>query len=1000
MKKHVQAFGVLFLILIFTSAFQAFGQNIQISGKVMDASTGQTLPGVSILVKNTTVGTTTNLNGSYSIQAKIGSNLVFSYIGYQTQTIVVGNKKVINVTLHSSAIGLNELVVVGYGVQKKKDVTGATSTLGEKNFNRGVVIAPAQMMEGRIAGVDVTQNTGQPGGASTVRIRGNSSIRSNQDPLYVVDGVPLNNTNATPSGDNVAGVTGSESQNPLNFLNPDDIASITVLKDASATAIYGSRGSNGVILITTKKGHKGKGHLTYSAYQGVSVVAKKLNLLSAADFIKAGKQYGFDLINKGANTNWQNEIFRTAYTESHNLSYSGGTDNSSYYASIGYLNQQGVIKRTGLKKFTGRFNVTKKLFNDRLNISTNLAVARTKDSRVPIGSTGGYEGDVIISTVKANPTFPVYNADGSYFQYSTTIRNPLAMINLTNDNTYTDHILGNISASYLIFKGLTFKTNIGVDHTNATRKVSENVKLSYLVNGGQASIANIGLDNELWENYLTYDKQLNKANHITVLLGQSYQKFDNTSYNLSENGFRVADIDYIDNLGYGNLNQATVGSDKQENELQSFYARVNYSFKDKYLFTGTWRADGSTKFGKNNKYGYFPSIGLAWRLTQEDFIKNLNIFDHLKLRLGWGQTGNQNIPNQISQMVLGTSADANYYFDGDPTKAPMTGTTFTQTPNPNIKWETTTQTNIGLDFGFFNGRLSGSFDYFYKSTKDVLLQLTALAPAPTATMWENVPKMRILNSGIELSLTGDIIAKKDLTWNTTFNFSTVHNEVKDLPVDMIQTGVASGSGLSNTDVQVIKSGLPIGTFWGKKFLGYAADGTSIYQKDAKGNDIRENLGSALPKFTLGFSSDLTYKKFDFSFFLHGVFGNKVYNNLANAQFNIPSLKNNANVPHRVLNTGETALNTPEFSSRFIENGSFLRLSNVSLGYNLSFKNNSWIRSLRIYVTGSNLFLITKYSGYDPEVSTNAANNGVPSLGMDYTAYPHARTVQFGVNARF
>ena len=700
---------------------------------------------------------------------------------------------------------------------------------------------------------------------------------------------------------------------------------------------------------------------------------------------------------KGANTNWQNEIFRTAYTQSHNISYSGGTDRSSYYASLGYLNQQGIVKKTGIKKLTARFNVTQKLFNDKLSISTNLAVARTVDSRVPIGETGGFEGDLLISALKSNPTFPVFNTDGTYLQYSPTYRNPVAMINLTNDHTYTDHVLGNIVTSYKIIKGLTYKLNLGIDHINATRKVSENSQLTYLGNAGQASISNIELNNVLMENYLTYDKQLNKDNHFTILLGQSYQKFDNTGYNLSVNGFHVIGVNYIDNLGYGDKDKASVGSFKSENELQSFYARLNYAYKDKYLLTATWRADGSTKFGKNNKYGYFPSVGLAWRLSQEDFIKNLNVFDNLKLRLGWGATGNQQIPNKISTLALGSPADANYYFDGTNFS---TGTTFTRTPNPNIKWETTTQLDIGLDFGFFNGRLSGSFDYFNKSTKDVLLQLTSLAPAPTATMWLNVPNLRIKNVGVEFDLTGVIIAKKDFNWNATVNFTTIHNEVKDLPVDLIETGVASGSGLSNTRVQVIKSGYPIGTFWGKKFLGYADDGTSIYKKDAAGNDVKENLGSALPTFTLGFSSTLSYKGFDFNFFIHGVFGNKVYNNTANALFNIPSLKNNNNVTKSVITTGESALNTPEFSSRFIEDGSFVRLSNATLGYRFAFKKTSWVRSLRIYVTGSNLFLITNYTGFDPEVNTNAEFDGVPSLGIDYTSYPRARTFQFGVTAQF
>ena len=893
--------------------------------------------------------------------------------------------------------GLKEVVVVGYGVQKKSDVTGATQTLTKKNFNPGVMISPAEMMQGRVSGVQVTMNSGEPGAGATVRIRGNSSIRANQNPLYVVDGVPLNNVNTTPGAMGVTGIRGSASKDPLDFLNPDDIVSITVLKDASATAIYGSRGANGVILITTKKGKKGKGKLTYSAYAGISSLPKELDVLSASEFIAAGKKNHFNFVDKGANTNWQNEIFRTAYTQSHNISYSGGTDRSSYYASLGYLNQEGIVKKTGIKKLTARFNVTQKLFNDKLSISTNLAVARTVDSRVPIGETGGFEGDLLISALKSNPTFPVFNTDGTYLQYSPTYRNPVAMINLTNDHTYTDHVLGNIVTSYKIIKGLTYKLNLGIDHINATRKVSENSQLTYLGNAGQASISNIELTNVLMENYLTYDKQLNKDNHFTILLGQSYQKFDNLSYNLGLSGFHVNGIYYYDNLSYGDMSTAVVGSDKSENELQSFYARLNYAYKDKYLLTATWRADGSTKFGKNNKYGYFPAIGLAWRLSQENFIKKLNIFDNLKLRIGWGETGNQNIPNKISLLSIGTAMNANYFYDGTNL---TTGTTFLRTPNPNIKWETTIQSNVGLDFGFFGGRLSGSIDYFYKTTKDVLLKLTSLAPAPTPFMWLNVPKMRIKNSGIEVSMTGIIISKKNMSWSSTVNFSSIHNVVQNLPVNLIETGIASGAGLSNTRVQVIKSGYPIGTFWGKVFLGFDSNGISIYKKDANGKDIKESLGSALPKFTIGFNNTFSYKKFDLSFFIHVVYGNKVYNNTANALFSMPYFSKGNNVTKNVLTSGESSSDTPEFSSRFIENGSFVRLSNATLGYRFSFKKDSWVRSLRVYVTGSNLFLITKYSGYDPEINTNAPYQGVPSLGMDFTGYPRARTIQFGVNAQF
>lgn len=1000
MKRSV--YYLSFLFLMFATALQSYGQDVQITGKVTDATIGESIPGVSVLVKNTTTGTTTDLDGFYSIGVQVGSELVFSFIGYETQTIVVGQQKIIDVAMKPAITGLDEVVVVGYGVQRKSDVTGATSTLDDADFNAGIVTSPAEMMQGRISGVQVTTNSGEPGAGSSIRIRGSSSIRANQDPLYVIDGIPLNITSISPGAETAAGINASAMKDPLDFLNPDDIENITVLKDASATAIYGSRGSNGVILITTKKGKIAKkggreGELSYSFFGGISKLPKKLDVLSPAAFMSASDKFNLGLTDMGKKTDWQDEIFRTAYTQSHNLAYSGGTNKSTYFASFSYLDQEGIVNRTGIEKLTGRFNATKKLFDDKLTITTNLTVARTNDARVPIGETGGYEGDVIISALRGNPTFPVYNDDGSYFQYSTDYRNPVAMIGLTNDNTYTDRFLGNISASYKIFKDLTYKLNLGIDHTNATRKMSQNAELSYLVNDGQASIANIELDNKLLEHYLTYDKQLNENNHLTALLGFSYQQFDEKGYNINVDGFTVEGVDYIDNLGYGDYDNAFVGSFKQQNELQSFYARLNYSYKNKYLLTATGRADGSTKFGENNKYGYFPSVGVAWRLIEEDFIQNLGVFDNLKFRVGWGLTGNQEIPNKISLLAIGTTANANYFFDGENLS---TGTTFIRTPNPDIKWETTMQTNIGFDLGFFNGKLSGSIDYFYKETKDVLLMLTSLAPAPTAYMWMNVPDMRIKNSGIGIDLTGIIIDKKDMSWTASFNFSTIKNEVVDLPMDLIQTGVASGAGLSGTRVQIIKSGYPIGTFWGKQFLRYDSVGISIYKQDADGNDVKEDLGSALPTMTLGLYNIFTYKDFDFSFFINGVFGNKVYNNTANAMFSMPSFSKGNNVTEDVITSGESVDNTPEFSSRFIEDGSFIRLSTATLGYNIPFKKTSWVRSLRVYVTGSNLFLITNYSGYDPEVNTNGEYDGVPSMGLDYTGYPRARTIQFGVNARF
>ena len=994
MIKKINYFSFLFLFL--SLALQSYGQTIEIKGKVTAIGDGEVMPGVSVQIKNTTVGTITDFDGMYSINVPKGAELVFSYIGYVTKSIVIDQQKIVNVNLTPNVTDLDEVVIVGYGSQRKSDVTGATTSLGKESFNAGPVVSPAQMIQGRVSGVQITLNSGEPGAGSTIRIRGSSSIRSNQDPLYVIDGVPLNISSDTPSGIGVAGINASASKDPLSFLSPSDIENITVLKDASATAIYGSRGSNGVILVTTKKGRGGIERLSYSSYISVSELPKKLDLLNRDEFLNAGSEYNLDLNDLGADTDWQDEIYRTAITQSHNLSYSGGNEKSNYYASFGYFDQEGIIEGSGLEKFTGKINVSKKLLNDKLSLSTDISVSRTDDQRVPIGETGGYEGDLLISTLRANPTFPVYQ-NGTYFQYSPTYRNPVAMKDLTSDHTFSDRFLGNFSATYEILEGLKYKLNFGIDHLNISREISQNEELTYLVNGGQASISNILQNNQLIENYITYDKQINEDNQFSALLGHSYQIFDSKGSSLEVNGFHVDGIDYIDNLGYGDNDNANVSSYKSQNELQSFFTRINYAYKNRYLLTATVRADGSTKFGENNKYGYFPSVGSAWRLIEEDFINDLGVFDNLKLRLGWGLTGNQEIPNKISLLAIGTSANANYFFDGTNLS---TGTTFLRTPNPDIKWETTTQTNIGIDFGFYKGRLSGSIDYFNKSTKDVLLLLTSLAPSPTSTVWSNVPDMRIKNSGFELDLNGIIISKDNLSWDANFNFTTINNEVTDLPVDLIQTGTASGAGLSGTRVQVIKNGYPIGTFWGKQFLGYAPDGTSVYKKDASGKDVEEDLGSALPKFTMSLNNKFTVGNFDVSMFINGVFGNKVYNNTANALFSIPSFSKGNNVTAEVFSSNEGINNTPEYSSRFIEDGSFIRLSNATVGYNFNLKEINTIKSLRFYLTGSNLLLITDYSGYDPEVNTDGSYEGVPSLGMDYTSYPTARTFQFGVNIEF
>jgi len=972
-----------------------------IFGKVTD-SNGDIIPGVNVVIEGTTKGTITNYNGNYCLEfteEDVADTLRFSFVGFKTIEIPVNSKTKIDATLETDSKNVDQVIIIGYGVQRKSYTTGSSSSLNKDDFNKGITLSPAEMMQGRAAGVQISMNGGEPGAGSTVRIRGASSVRANQDPLFVVDGVALDITDATPSGARAAGINASSAKNPLNFLNPDDIASINVLKDASATAIYGSRGANGVILITTKKGEKGADKLSYSVYGVVSYLPKKLDLLTANEYRDWYEENDLmdRLDDKEASTDWQDEIFQTAYTQSHNLSFSSGDDNSNFYTSISYLDQEGIVKRTGINKITGLLKIEQFFFKRRLELDGNISVARTTDKRVPITETAGFEGDVLLSALKSNPTYPIFNQDGTYFQASTSNRNAVAMINLTDDKTQTDRVLAKLGLTVKIIKGLSYKFNLSIDHSNATRKVTQGDELSYMTNNGTADIANVELTSKLIENYITYDTIIGSNHTLNILLGHSFQTFQNLSYNLQANNFTVQNVDYLSNLGFGDFNQANVGSSRVENELQSFFGRINYGFLGKYLLTATVRADGSTRFGANNKYGYFPSVGMAWRLSKEEFIQNLGIFSTLKLRCSWGLTGNQEIPNKISQLALGTAPNGNYYFDGSTL---TTGTTFIRTPNPNIRWETTSQTNIGLDFGFFVGRLYGSADWFYKSTKDVLLQTISIAPAPTVTKWENIPEMKILNKGIEIELSGIVISNENFKWTSSFNFSRIKNKVVDLPVKIIQTGSASGAGLSQTRVQVIRSGYPIGTFWGKKFLGYDSNGNSVYKKDADGLDASEDLGAALPDFTYGWSNSFKYKGFDLSFFINGVHGNKVYNNTFNASLHVPGLSHGNNVTKDIMNSNEGIDNTPEYSSRFIEDGSFIRLSHATLGYSLPVTSIEWLKSCRVYVTGTNLLLITHYSGYDPEASTNANYQDVPSLGVDFTSYPRSRTFQFGVNVEF
>lgn len=973
---------------VLLASLGAYAQDRQVSGKVTDAADASGLPGVSVQVKGTGKGVATGIDGSYKISVTGNATLVFSYVGYLTQEVVV-DRNTIDIKLGSDTKALEEVVVVGYGTVKKKDATGAVNAIGAKDFQKGIVTSPEQLMQGRVAGVQITQSNGEPGGGINVRIRGTSSVYGGNNPLFVVDGVPLAGDD-TSSGNSANGVGRQAAKNPLNFLNPDDIASIDILKDASATAIYGSRGANGVVLITTKKG-KGKGVLDYGYSLGISNITQKYDLLSADEYIKAGGQ------NQGGKTDWQDQLFRTGYTQQHNLAYGGGDANGSYRFSLGYLSQQGIIKESDIKRYSVGFNGSKKFINDKLTIASNINFSNNQDSNVPVSENIGFTGDLLGGILKSNPTLAVYKADGTFNQPGVTEPNPLAFLALSKDNTNTLRALGNINAELQIAKGLKFKTVVGFDKSISSRKAAYSRDLIIEGTGGigKVYIGDIETNNQLWENYFTYDKEFGSTS-LNALLGYSYQSFDRFSKNVTGANFRTSDLDLmINNLASANAGKfgSTVinNSSSTKDELQSYFGRVNVNLSSKYLLTATLRVDGSSKFGGNNKYGYFPSGAFKWKLIEESFVPK-DIFTDLALRLGYGVTGNQAIPHNLydrrdrySDWGINQGADN---IEGG-------GLNAIAFNNPNLKWETTSALNIGLDFSILKSRLSGNIEFYEKHTKDLLFLVVSAQPAPTPFTWKNLDT-DIQNRGVEIGLNASVVDGKDFGWEVLLNTAFNKNLIKNLS-GVYDTGEINGQGLSGAFAQRIAAGQPLFAFFLREFGGYDDQGNSIYPA----GDYQQFLNgkSPLPTVTGGLTNNFRYKNFDLSVFFNGVFGNYIYSNTANAYFTKGSFSNGRNVTKDVVSSKEGPLNAPDVSTRFLEKGDFVRLQNVNLGYRVPM-HSKVLSNLKVFVTAQNLFTITKYSGQDPEVSTNKSINGIPSFGIDYTAYPRARTVTIGANVSF
>ena len=1002
--KKLIPVAILFLVANQASAeglnakYPVFSKvNGTITGKVLRAD-GSAVEGATVTVVETGNTTTTDASGNFTISADIGQTISVSYDGTDQLTKITGNS--VSVTLQSNDALIDEVMIVGYGSQKKADLTGAISQLKAEQFKEGMNISVDNLMQGKVAGVRVVQSSGEPGAGVNVSIRGIGSVRSGSTPLFVVDGVPLSNDAVSAGSPNV-GLGNTQAKNPLNFLNTSDIESITVLKDASAAAIYGARGSNGVVLVTTKRGKKGEPMFTYDTYLGYSSVIKKLDLLSADEYRSALLDKSYD---HGGNTDWQDEIYRMAASQNHSVSFSKSTDTGSYFASMSHMDQDGIVKNSSFKRTTARINAEESFFdNKRLKIKVNLTASDIKETGIPNGANGGSDGQVIIHALMANPTRSVYDASGNYTNFNMNAHyNPLYLLSVYADKTNTFRVLGNTEATLRLMPGLNYKLNIGIDKTMSERNTTMFPNITDRTPKGMYVQANLDSYNVLLEHYLTYDFSLNK-NNFSILGGFSYQKFKSSGTYFGLRNSLAAQgtgIPPENNPGYSGEAFIPGAGYAQENELQSYFGRVNYNFDQKYLLTASIRADGSTRFGDNKKYGYFPSVAVGWTVSNENFLKDSQAVSELKLRGSWGQTGNQEVPNKITQDSYSLAADAGYYLYDNLNL--INGVKIARTLNPNLKWEVVEQTNFGVDFSLWQNKFYGSVEYYHKTTKDPILNIPSPVLSPTLTVWRNV-EAQIVNKGFEVTLGSDIIKKENFNWTVDVNGATVNNVVKNLPVSAIYSGEISGPGQSGVTANIYKNGYEAGSFFMYHYLGVDANGKYIYE-DVDGDGTigqkdKKIFEGAIPDFTFGINSYMKYKKIDFGFSFIGQAGGYLVNNTA-LNLNINNLASDRNVLKNFADSGASFTNQPQLSSLYLEKSDFIRLNNVRLGYTFDISQLKWMKSLNLYVSAQNLWTISNYTGYDPLTDTNKQVGGNQSLGVDYTTYPSAKTVLFGATVKF
>lgn len=981
----------LFMALFLMNVSWAFAQ-LTVTGNAQSTS-GEPLIGVNVVEKGTTNGTVTDLDGNYTLRVAKGKTLVFSYIGFLSQEVVVNGAKV-NVTLKEDTETLDEVVVIGYGSMARKDVTSSITTVKADQLNVGVFSDAASMLQGKVAGLTIT-TTGDPNGSPSITLRGSSSLRTGQamQPYYVIDGIP--------------GVD-------ISIVAPDDIESIDVLRDATATAIYGSKAANGVIIINTKKGKHGaeRTNVSYSGYVAFDNILNTLDMASADDLRAYAEATGATLANDmGANTNWQDEVLRTAISTNHNLSINGGAGKTTYMASINYQDREGVITGSSMDRLNVRSLVTTKVLKDRLELSAGVNARYGKAIGVPMNNEGA---SVLDAMNYFSPMLPVRNEDGSWTTGSGSKNyNPLSLIyENTSETMYKNtQLLG--KASLEIIEGLKWNVNYSFTNNQSTYSAydSHNTQLEGISAYNGRATRNTYFGHEhIFETFGNYDTTINDIHKLSVMAGYSWEE------KMSNDGFGLTVHDFYDDvLKWNQLTYASTidgipavqSGTKETIRNISFYGRASYSFNSKYMIQATVRRDGSSVFGKNNQWGTFPSVSVAWNITEENFMKNQNLFDNLKFRLGYGVSGNA-LGFGAYTAIATYGASGFFDYNGKQWRTLAA----TKNANPDLKWETTGMFNVGLDYGLLNGRLSGTIEFYNKKTKDLIWNYPVSTNLyPFGDIAANVGE--ITNQGIEISINAVPVQTKNFTWNTAVTLSHNKNTVNRLSNDKFEVGVFTQgdpmvAGVSSEGyTQRIIEGEPLGTFFTYEFAGFNDAGKATYYvrdentgertgetTEQPGYKDRTITGCAQPKLNFGWNNTFNYKNWNATVFFTGVFGNDIYNGTRANYMSPEMLAGGKNVLKEFLDNPTTSASLP--SDRFIENGSYLRLSTLSLGY--TFKNfNGWLQNLQLYVTCNNLFTITGYKGLDPEVNMGGID---PGIDYRWSVYPHTRTTMVGVKINF